>query len=82
MMAISNEPSWKLTLDLVTTSNQPCGSLVVYRAYSNRNLQLDVNLLTSHFPVALADALDRILAVPEVLALARPNELSSFAAHV
>jgi UDP-GlcNAc:undecaprenyl-phosphate/decaprenyl-phosphate GlcNAc-1-phosphate transferase len=82
MMAISNDPSWKLTLDLVTTSNQPCGSLVVYRNYSNRDLQLDVNLLTSHFPVALADAIDRVLAMPAVLPAALPNDLSSFAAHV
>jgi hypothetical protein len=29
--------------------------------YSQRDLQLDINLLTSVFPAALADALDRIL---------------------
>jgi hypothetical protein len=34
----------------------------VYRSYSQRDLQLDINLLTSVFPVALADALDRTLA--------------------
>ena len=38
------------------------GSLTVYRLYSERDLQLDVNLLTSVFPVALADALDRTLS--------------------
>ena len=48
----------------------------------NRDLQLDVNLLTSHFPVALADAIDRVLAMPAVLPAALPNDLSSFAAHV
>jgi hypothetical protein len=29
--------------------------------YSPRDLHLDINLLTSEFPVALADALDRTL---------------------
>ena len=67
MVAISSQPSWKLALDLVTTSNRRRGSLVVFRAYSPRDLQLDVNLLTSEFPVALADALDRALAAPQVL---------------
>jgi hypothetical protein len=67
MAAISGHPSWKLTLDLVTTSNQRRGSLVVYRMYSPRDLQLDVNLLTSEFPATLADALDRALTMPQVL---------------
>jgi hypothetical protein len=64
MAAISSQPSWKLTLDLVTTSNRHRGSLVVYRVYSPRDLQLDVNLLTSEFPSTLANALDRILTIP------------------
>lgn len=67
MAAISTQPSWKLTLDLVTTANRPRGSLVVYRIYSQRDLQLDVNLLTSEFPATLADALDRVLTMPEVM---------------
>jgi UDP-GlcNAc:undecaprenyl-phosphate GlcNAc-1-phosphate transferase len=67
MMAISSQPSWKLTLDLVTASNQRRGSLVVYRIYTRRALQLDVNLLTSEFPATLANALDRVLTMPEVL---------------
>jgi len=84
MKAISGEPSWKLTLDLVTTSNQPRGSLVVYRAYSDRDLQLDVNLLTSKFPAVLADALDRVMAmpIPEVLIAARQNDRPSLAANL
>jgi UDP-GlcNAc:undecaprenyl-phosphate/decaprenyl-phosphate GlcNAc-1-phosphate transferase len=72
MMTISSQPSWKLTLDLVTTTNQRRGTLVVYREYSRRDLQLDINLLTSEFHTSLADALDRVLTVPEVLA--RPAE--------
>jgi UDP-GlcNAc:undecaprenyl-phosphate GlcNAc-1-phosphate transferase len=67
MAAISGHPSWKLTLDLVTSANRPRGSLVCYRIYSRRHLQLDVNLLTSEFPSSLADALDRVLTMPEVL---------------
>jgi UDP-GlcNAc:undecaprenyl-phosphate/decaprenyl-phosphate GlcNAc-1-phosphate transferase len=67
MAAIANQPSWKLTLDLVTTSNQHRGSLVVFRAYTRRDLQLDVNLLTSEFPAVLADALDRVLTMPATL---------------
>jgi UDP-GlcNAc:undecaprenyl-phosphate GlcNAc-1-phosphate transferase len=52
---------WTLALDLVSTANRRRGSLVVHRMYSQRDLQLDINLLTSVFPAALADALDRIL---------------------
>ena len=51
--------AWSLTLDLVTTTNRRAGYLTMYRLYSERDLQLDVNLLTSAFPIALADALDR-----------------------
>jgi hypothetical protein len=50
---------WSLTLDLVTTTNHYCGSMIIYRAYSERTLQLDINLLTSAFPLALANALAR-----------------------
>jgi len=52
--------AWCLTLDLVTARNDRCGSITIYRAYSDRELQFDINLLTSVFPVALADALDRV----------------------
>ncbi len=67
MAAISTQPSWSLTLDLVTTAKHLRGSMVVYRIYSRRDLQLDINLLTSEFPAALADALDRVLTVPQLL---------------
>jgi len=82
MMAISRQPLWKLTLDLVTSSNQRRGSLVVSRAYSHRDLQLDVNLLTSDFPVTLADALDRVLTVPGVLAPAAQGDAPFLAANL
>ncbi|MCU1301686.1 MAG: hypothetical protein JWQ87_1970 [Candidatus Sulfotelmatobacter sp.] len=52
---------WTLSLDLVSSSNRRRGALMVQRLYSQRHLQLDINLLTSVFPVVLADALDRAL---------------------
>jgi hypothetical protein len=54
-----------VTLDLVSTHNRRRGTLNIYRLYSERALQLDINLLTSVFPVALADALDRALFTNE-----------------
>ena len=81
MAAISNSPSWKLILDLVTTSNQSRGSLTIYRSYERADLQLDVNLLTSEFPRALADALDRALTAPQDLAAAH-TEIPSLAANL
>jgi UDP-GlcNAc:undecaprenyl-phosphate/decaprenyl-phosphate GlcNAc-1-phosphate transferase len=54
-------PVWTLSLDLVNSSNRRRGALAVHRIYSQRDLQLDINLLTSAFPIALADALDRTL---------------------
>jgi UDP-GlcNAc:undecaprenyl-phosphate/decaprenyl-phosphate GlcNAc-1-phosphate transferase len=60
--------AWCLTLDLVTTRNARCGSMTIYRLYAGRELQFDINLLTSVFPVALADALDRASSpTPEVM---------------
>jgi UDP-GlcNAc:undecaprenyl-phosphate/decaprenyl-phosphate GlcNAc-1-phosphate transferase len=53
--------AWTLSLDLVSHANRRRGALTVYRLYSERDVQLDINLLTAAFPVALADALDRTL---------------------
>jgi UDP-GlcNAc:undecaprenyl-phosphate/decaprenyl-phosphate GlcNAc-1-phosphate transferase len=55
---------WTLSLDLISSSNRRRGAIVFHRLYSPRDLQLDINLLTSAFPVALADALDRTLQHP------------------
>lgn len=52
---------WTLALDLVSSANRHRGTLTVHRLYSQRDLQLDINLLTRAFPAALADALDRTL---------------------
>jgi UDP-GlcNAc:undecaprenyl-phosphate/decaprenyl-phosphate GlcNAc-1-phosphate transferase len=54
-------PGWSLTIDLIAANNRRRGSLTVYRFYDGRDLQLDMNLLTSLLPAALADALDRVL---------------------
>ena len=53
--------AWSLTLDLLADS-RPCGSMKMYRRYNERDLQLDINLLTSLFPSALAEAMDRALS--------------------
>jgi len=55
---------WSLNLDLVATNNRRTGSMTLYRTYGTRDLQFDVNLLTSVFPVVLADALARVLSQP------------------
>jgi UDP-GlcNAc:undecaprenyl-phosphate/decaprenyl-phosphate GlcNAc-1-phosphate transferase len=53
---------WTIGLDLLSSANRHRGTLMVHRYYSTRDLQLDINLLTTVFPTALADALDRTLA--------------------
>jgi UDP-GlcNAc:undecaprenyl-phosphate GlcNAc-1-phosphate transferase len=58
-----NWAGWNLRLELVTTSNRWVGSMKIYRFYADRALLIDSNLLTSNFPVVLADALDRVLGV-------------------
>jgi hypothetical protein len=51
--------TWSMSLDLVSTGNHSCGSLRLFRRYTARGLQLDINLLTSTFATTLADALHR-----------------------
>ena len=51
--------SWSITLALVSGANQLCGNLIVFRRYNSRDLQLDINLLTSAFATTLADAVQR-----------------------
>jgi UDP-GlcNAc:undecaprenyl-phosphate GlcNAc-1-phosphate transferase len=79
--AISSQRSWKLALDLTTSSNQHRGSLVVYRVYSSRDLRVDVNLLIAEFPAALADALNRVLGTREALVPMAPADRSYLAAN-
>jgi UDP-GlcNAc:undecaprenyl-phosphate/decaprenyl-phosphate GlcNAc-1-phosphate transferase len=53
--------AWTLSLDLVSSSSRQRGALTVHRLYSQRNLQLDINLLTSGFSTVIADALERAI---------------------
>jgi UDP-GlcNAc:undecaprenyl-phosphate/decaprenyl-phosphate GlcNAc-1-phosphate transferase len=50
---------WCVSLDLVSSDGQDRASMVIYRHYHRRALQLDVNLLTAEFPLALAEAIAR-----------------------
>ncbi len=62
----NDTPAWNLTLDLVTTKNEHRGSLNLYRLHRDTAILVDINLLTSEFPVVLADALERILFTANV----------------
>jgi UDP-GlcNAc:undecaprenyl-phosphate/decaprenyl-phosphate GlcNAc-1-phosphate transferase len=67
---LNSSAVWTIALSLMSSSNRARGTLMVYRQYTRRDLQVDVNLLTNVFPTALADALDRTLAHPaEIIAL-------------
>ncbi len=54
--------AWSLNLDLMTTGNFWRGTLKLYREYTERPLLVDVSMLTSVFPVVLADAIDRAMS--------------------
>jgi len=62
LKTLNRSSVWTIALTLLSSSNRVCGTLTIYRLYTRRDLQLDVNLLTAVFPIALADALDRTLA--------------------
>jgi UDP-GlcNAc:undecaprenyl-phosphate GlcNAc-1-phosphate transferase len=51
--------TWSLNLSLISSNRHACGNLVMYRGYTGRDLQLDINLLTSEFATNLANALHR-----------------------
>lgn len=80
LTAISSLPAWTVTLDLLTTSNLRCGTLAVYRAYSQHDLQLDINLLTSEFPIALADAIQRVLPSSRIVLATATQSPDAFVA--
>jgi UDP-GlcNAc:undecaprenyl-phosphate/decaprenyl-phosphate GlcNAc-1-phosphate transferase len=56
------ESSWKLSVELVSSSGEKCGSFSLYRRSVGSPLLLDINLLTSSFQTALADAVYRAIA--------------------
>ena len=51
--------AWNLNLELINRQGGRTGTLVLYRFYTPRTLQLDINLFTADFPVTLGEALDR-----------------------
>jgi UDP-GlcNAc:undecaprenyl-phosphate GlcNAc-1-phosphate transferase len=67
---------WSIALDLSSSVDRHRGTLMVHRRYSTRDLQADINLLTTAFPTALADALDRTLA-HSVQVMALPDQDTS-----
>ncbi len=71
---------WSLNLELVSSRNHKCGAMTIYRLYTDRELQVDLNLLTSIFPVALSDAFERAAAA-EVNNLPTERVSAVLAAH-
>lgn len=67
-------PTWSLALGLVAANNHQRGSLILYRLYGGGDLQLDINLLTSAFPEALADALERMQDRPVDVAASQEGQ--------
>jgi hypothetical protein len=61
-MNIVMRASWERPLAWIFSIHRRRGSMKLCRLYTDRALLLDTNLLTSGFPVVLADALDRALA--------------------
>lgn len=59
--------TWSLTLDLVTSDSRRRGAMKIGRIYNQQPLLLDINFLTTIFPIVLADALDRSLGSSEML---------------
>jgi UDP-GlcNAc:undecaprenyl-phosphate GlcNAc-1-phosphate transferase len=80
--SIEGSAIWTLSLDLLSSSNRQRGVMIFHRRYSHRHLQVDIDLLTSAFPVALADALDRSFQhVLQVVPLAGQDDQGFIAAQ-
>lgn len=56
---IHDSQTWQLIIPLFSGDKVECGRLVLYRGYSLLPLLIDINLLTSNFPVCMGDALVR-----------------------
>jgi len=69
---------WRLSLQLGSAKAGKQGTLVLYRKYRLQPLQIDVNVLTSSFQMALADALDRASNI-EVSELPSPARVAAAA---
>jgi UDP-GlcNAc:undecaprenyl-phosphate GlcNAc-1-phosphate transferase len=75
-VALGPRNTWSLHLDLISTGNHYCGTLILFRRYAQPDLQTDVNLLTSIFAISLADALHRIISSNQNIPI--PIEDSAF----
>jgi len=72
--------SWHLSLNLESSNHHHRGYLILFRQYSDRPLQVDINLLSSLFPVVLADAIERSLGdVPVLTPIASETALGAAA---
>ena len=56
--------AWSIRLELISSAAHRCGNLTIFRRYTNRDLQVDINLLTSDFATNLANALQRSILLP------------------
>ena len=63
LASMESGSAWSIRLELVSSATHHCGNLTIFRRYTNRDLQLDVNLLTSDFATNLANALQRAIAL-------------------
>ena len=68
---------WCVSLNLVSRDGQDRASLTIYRHYTERALQLDVNLLTAEFLGALAEALGRARVRTKRIGAASEKEASA-----
>jgi UDP-GlcNAc:undecaprenyl-phosphate GlcNAc-1-phosphate transferase len=64
--AFGASATWSLTLDLTNGNGSRRSWMTVFRLYGESTLQIDINLLTGAFPLALADALDRLSRQPSL----------------
>ncbi len=71
--------TWSIHLELVSSNHRRQGTLTLHHERSERDLQFDINLLTSTLPKVLADAIDRICR-QEVEMMPRTQSEPSFAA--
>jgi len=67
--ALDLSAACSLKIDLVSSKGGQCGSMIVYRQYTARELQLDLNLLICDFPRVLADALERCSCSAGIISL-------------
>lgn len=80
---LRQDPAWELQLPLTTTMGRPAGALLLYRAYADRPLLVDINLLVLNFPGALSEAVARVLKLEAQTALAEPDgEAASASARI